>query len=99
MFVPWAMAGSGRTRTGVSDMRQVRYMRRREPSQQLDDQRRRDGDDASRWSDRDDASRRMAASRWNDGDVASSWNYWNGGSRRNSSDDAEYWPQILPGYH
>ena len=96
MFVPWAMAGSGRTRTGVSDMRQVRYMRRMEPPQQLDDQRRRDGDDASRWSDRDDASRRMAASRWDDGYVASRWYLWNG--RRNSSSDAAWWPQNLPGY-
>ena len=90
MFVPWAMAGSGRTRTGVSDMRQVRYMRREELPQQLDDQRRRGGDDASRWSDRDDASRRMAASRW---DVASSWNYWNGSSR------SQHWTQIFPSYH
>ena len=97
MFVPWAMAGSGRTRTGVSDMRQVRYMRRNELPQQLDDQRRRGGDDASRWSDLDDASRRMAASRWDDGDVASRWYYWNG--RRNSSADAEGWTQNPPGYH
>ena len=31
LFVPWAMAGSGRTRTGVSDQRQVRYMRAQSP--------------------------------------------------------------------